>query len=522
VSLRVGPIGLILSFLHLFLAPAARGEVMLSIRLDPDQVTYRVYMSSTVRYTGLQAAISTSQITVSVPHGTGNDRFVPINLVSPIPGMVWTYGGRAAAPIENPDRDYLFFNFINNQWPTVAFDIEPGKEYLLFSFKRKGPCLGSVQLFDNQTDEFRVPNSFGINVGNQLSILGAQGNVYKTNNEAPPTLTIQASQTLLCTGETVQLTALPSAPPASATATYTYQWFADDVSLGPASPSPNLTYSPPAVPGVGGQVRIRAKLFIKGATTCEGQFVAASVWLAVRATPPASLQYTGDPCTPLPVIVSANLGSNLSYQWQRDGIDLPGETSAALSVTQTGTYAVRVGQNGCERLSNTQSIIGQAVGERVTVSLPMLSPVLEGLPVQLRPTITGGVSYSWTPATGLSSATAAAPTARLSETTTYTLTTYGSTGCPASATATLTVVPGLRIPNAFSPNGDWQNDTWQILNLEHHPGTSVWVYDRWGRLVYQAEAGTLAWTGESADVGTYRYVVRSPYHEYAGTLTLLR
>jgi gliding motility-associated-like protein len=522
VTLRVGPVGLILSFLHLLLAPSARAEVTLSIRLDPDQVTYRVFMSSTVRYTGLQSAISTSQVTLSVPHGMGDDRFVPTDLVSPIPGMVWTYGGRAAAPTENPDRDYLFFNFINNQWPTVAFDIEPGKEYLLFSFKRKGNCLGMVQLFDNQSDEFRVPNSLGINVGNQLSILGALGNVYKTNNEAPPTLTIQASQTLVCTGETVQLTALPSVPPASATATYTYQWFADDQPLGPASPSPDLTYSPPAQSGAGGQVRIRAKLFIKGATTCEGQFVSASVWLAVQTSPPASLHYTGTPCTPLPVVITANLGSNLTYQWQRNGADLPGAMSVALSVTQTGTYAVKVSLDGCETHSNAQSIIGQAIGETVTVSLPTVLPVLEGVSAQFQPVVSNGVSYSWTPATGLSSATVAAPVARATETTTYTLTTYGATGCPASATTTLTVIPGLRIPNAFSPNGDLQNDTWQILNLEHHPNTVVWIYDRWGRLVHQAEATAAGWLGDSAEVGTYRYVVSSPYYDYAGTLTLLR
>src|SRR5205085_294447 len=33
---------------------------------------------------------------------------------------------------------------------------------------------------------------------------------------------------------------------------------------------------------------------------------------------------------------------NLSYQWQKDGVDIPGQTNSSYSATQTGAYTVRV------------------------------------------------------------------------------------------------------------------------------------------------------------------------------------
>jgi len=42
-------------------------------------------------------------------------------------------------------------------------------------------CQGEIALIDNLTDPFAPPNSKQVNVGNQLTILGAQGDAYIGN-----------------------------------------------------------------------------------------------------------------------------------------------------------------------------------------------------------------------------------------------------------------------------------------------------------------------------------------------------
>ena len=70
----------------------------------------------------------------------------------------------------------------------------------------------------------------------------------------------------------------------------------------------------------------------------------------------------------------------------------------------------------------------------------------------------------------------------------------------------------LIIHNAFSPNGDLINDSWQIGNSEIYPEMEVTIYNRWGQSVWKSEKGYPApWDGRSkgADlpVDSYHYVI---------------
>ena len=60
----------------------------------------------------------------------------------------------------------------------------------------------------------------------------------------------------------------------------------------------------------------------------------------------------------------------------------------------------------------------------------------------------------------------------------------------------------LRIPAAFTPNGDGINDTWElgVDPTARHPSTipevtEVRVYDRWGSLVWYKNDGYEPWDG---------------------------
>ena len=165
----------------------AFSQITIKTTLDPDGVTYKISMISDRSFTGSSSYIGSSQITLVVPHGSGNNYFQLSNISSPIPNMKWLFSGRADAPPENPDYDYLFFSFNNSVSPPVKFDIIANQEIILFTFKRTSQCAGRVYNFNNQNDPFLFPNSLGINPGNSISVFGAGGNAYG-GNQVPQTL----------------------------------------------------------------------------------------------------------------------------------------------------------------------------------------------------------------------------------------------------------------------------------------------------------------------------------------------
>ncbi|MBK7946548.1 MAG: gliding motility-associated C-terminal domain-containing protein [Flavobacteriales bacterium] len=55
----------------------------------------------------------------------------------------------------------------------------------------------------------------------------------------------------------------------------------------------------------------------------------------------------------------------------------------------------------------------------------------------------------------------------------------------------------IKIPDAFSPNGDGTNDEFVITNIESYPNNTFQVFNRWGNKVYEASPYTNKWDGTS-------------------------
>ncbi|SIR14322.1 T9SS type B sorting domain-containing protein [Maribacter ulvicola] len=72
-----------------------------------------------------------------------------------------------------------------------------------------------------------------------------------------------------------------------------------------------------------------------------------------------------------------------------------------------------------------------------------------------------------------------------------------------------TLVPA----QAFTPNGDGNNDTWVVPGIENYPGNIVKVYNRWGHVVFETKGYSNNWGGfynsnkEQLPVGSYMYVI---------------
>jgi len=78
----------------------------------------------------------------------------------------------------------------------------------------------------------------------------------------------------------------------------------------------------------------------------------------------------------------------------------------------------------------------------------------------------------------------------------------------------LTIVPlapTIVIPNAFTPNGDGINDSWDIKFLNSYLNCLVDIYNRWGEKVYSSIGYGIPWDGTykgaALPTGTYYYVI---------------
>lgn len=505
----------------LVIVSSSQAQVYLRLVLEPDQRTYTVYMRSGTAYSGRMALMSTSQVTITVPHGTGPNRFEVTDLTSPIANMHWGQQDRVDAPEENPAADYLFFSFINNRNPLVQFDIKKNEDIVLFRFKRKGECIGKAELLDNQQDLFRTPNSKGINVGNSVSLLATAGNAYQGNLDTLPQIHIRV-QELICAEQPVEMTVQG----ASAISGASYQWFVNDKPLGAPSSQPGFLYHF-STDLAGSMVTIRLRTTIAGSSSCDDRILTSVEKRLVKKTPAAHIDYTGTTCTDLPVNLQVASQTNAGYQWLMNGDTISNATQPSYTVTKTGQYTVQVSLNGCIQTSPNLSLIGVSANDRIELTPPMGQTVVAGEGVVLHPVVVNATSYQWQPADGLTSTTIANPTANPSATTTYTLTVSNASGCQVTDTVRIVLVPALYMPTAFSPNHDGVNDSWLIRNLEHHQPSQVLIANRWGRVVYSPDDYTsFPWNvsnyGQDIEAGLYYYTIRTPYASYAGSVVVVR
>jgi gliding motility-associated-like protein len=139
--------------------------------------------------------------------------------------------------------------------------------------------------------------------------------------------------------------------------------------------------------------------------------------------------------------------------------------------------------------------------------------ILEGDQVPLEGIAEGtNVIYFWTPVNYLTNTNSLNPQAAPVDNITYTLNVVSQMGCGTSTDDVFVrVFKKVKIPNAFSPNGDGINDDWKIVNLITYPEATVQVFNRHGQKVFESRGYNVNWNGtynsQPLPVGTYYYVI---------------
>lgn len=83
----------------------------------------------------------------------------------------------------------------------------------------------------------------------------------------------------------------------------------------------------------------------------------------------------------------------------------------------------------------------------------------------------------------------------------------------------------MEIPNAFTPNGDGYNETWEIPDLEKYISNEIIIFDRWGKKVFESFNYNNNWDGGRLGDGVYFYILKcAGYWQedvYKGSVTIV-
>lgn len=132
---------------------------------------------------------------------------------------------------------------------------------------------------------------------------------------------------------------------------------------------------------------------------------------------------------------------------------------------------------------------------------PTDTSLIKGLtaPISVVANVNNSISFVWTPSTGLSCNNCANPVARPLETTTYTVVATDANGCTDTDSVRILVedIGSIFVPNAFSPNGDGENDLFAIFGArpEYMREFYLTIYDRWGEKIFETNDPTFTWDG---------------------------
>ncbi len=232
----------------------------------------------------------------------------------------------------------------------------------------------------------------------------------------------------------------------------------------------------------------------------------------IKPKPQVSMVFS-DTCKFSDVLFTAGEITNTGITgWHWDFGD--GNTSIANPATHAyngnGAYVVKlygISADGCssDTIKGTINIYGtNAFAGNDTIAAAMQ-------PVQLN--ATGGITYEWTPSTGLNITSVPDPIATNGVDRYYFLKASTPEGCESYDTILIKIYKGpeIYVPGAFTPNGDGTNDILRAIPVGIRSFEYFAVYNRYGELVFKTSDYNRGWDGKmkgkEQHTGTFVWMV---------------
>jgi gliding motility-associated-like protein len=331
----------------------------------------------------------------------------------------------------------------------------------------------------------------------EYSFDNQRGTLYALNWYPPPMtsyIQITAADSPICTGATETFTATTT--PGLTNPSFQWQWNGNNTG----------TNSPVYTNGsLANGDSIRCILTLDSACATPVLDTSNSLSIPLIPLPITSVSITAsanDICQGDTITFTAtpvNGGSTPAYQWEVNG------TNEGLNSAFFSTNTLKNGDTViCQVLSSqvcaqpvTSTAIDPLIRPAPVVTIMAADTVIPfGQDVQLQTTVDSPVSsYQWTPINTLNDPSIADPIASPSTNTLYQVSVLGFDGCTATASVDIKVYRALRMPNAFTPNGDGRNDLFRVPPLLQITVINFSVYDRLGARVFYTSNSSEGWDG---------------------------
>ncbi|MBC7949896.1 MAG: T9SS type A sorting domain-containing protein [Chitinophagaceae bacterium] len=363
---------------------------------------------------------------------------------------------------------------IGNSGSTLTFAMTPngtagfcsGGNLLLSA--TANPGYAYVWKKDGNTISGATTSNYNVTVPGTYSVTATSGICSGTQSVVvsilpPPTATVNAGgPTVFCGGNNVLLNG-------NAGGSYTYQWYSNGIAIAGAT---GPTYSATNT----GDYTLK----ISAGSTCEA--TSAPVSVIVKAAPASGLIATGltSFCAGNSVALSSVTGTGYTYEWNRNGVLIPGASQPNYSAMESGIYTVVTAIGPCSKTSSGIPVLVWA--NPVVTILPAVSTIQKFQTQTL--TATGAPSYNWADQPAMVSSSTNSAVYKPLTTTQYTLQGIDVNGCKGTATATITVIGCGEVTNItetpYSPSRvivRWKNpdgattDTLQYRKV----GSTAWI-----------------------------------------------
>jgi len=180
----------------------------------------------------------------------------------------------------------------------------------------------------------------------------------------------------------------------------------------------------------------------------------------------------------LPLIVSAEtFNTGDTYLWST------GQTTNEISIDTIGTYSVTVTTpNGCSDTSNFEVLISEAATIEFTEVLNFTDPN------SITITVNGIGDYRYKLDNGPLQISNFFNFVTLGY---HTITVVDLNGCKETTKDVLVI----NAQKFFTPNDDTYFDTWNIIGIETLPGSTIFIFDRFGKLLKNLDHNSSGWDG---------------------------
>lgn len=212
------------------------------------------------------------------------------------------------------------------------------------------------------------------------------------------------------------------------------------------------------------------------------------------------------------------------YQWTELGGSIVG-TTATVQLTGLSigahSYVLTVSDGIC---TSMDTVDVQILASPVADAGPDQEVYLQGsATLGGEPSGPPGSTYIWQPDSLLDHFDGSNPVATVNATTLFILTVTSPEGCTGVDSVLITVLPEIKVPSGFTPNGDGHNDTWILDFVTLFPGIEVQIFSRWGEPLFRSVGYATPWDGKVngtvVPVGTYYYAIELNDPRFPDALT---